>query len=111
MFFGFDLSLNEWGEVASVALLEFRPSPVRACDLSAAMRLLTVALELVVIGVIAHGIIEGDLFADFDIAHCDETGWSAQARIGIATVIETVRRVAEERVVEEKFLFNLKDSF
>ncbi len=86
-------------------------SPVRASDASAAVRLFAIAVELVVSGVVAHGVIEGDLLADFDIAHGDETGWSAQAGVGIATVIETVRGVADERVVEKEFLFNLQNSF
>lgn len=70
-----------------------------------------IAVELVVIGAVAHGVIEGDLFARKNIAHGDETGRAVHARVGIAAMVEAIGGIVEERVEEEEVFVYLQDAF
>ena len=75
------------------------------------MRLFAVAVELIVTRIVAHGVIESDLFTHSNVAHGDQAGGTTQPGVGIATMVEAIRRVAEKRIKQKEFFFNLKDSF
>ena len=109
--FCLDLALDERGEISGVSFLEFRAAPICAGHTSATVRLFTVAFKFIVIRIVAHGVIEGDLVARFDVAHGDQAGRSAQPCVRITAMVEAIRGVAEKRIKEEQFFFNLKDTF
>ena len=100
-------ALNVGGEKSRIAFLKFRPLPVIAADLSAAICASTPAIKFIVGHGIAHGIIEANFFANFDVSHCNEFDLTRKTCIRITGMIDIIS-FADRSGYEEMTILHLK---
>src|SRR4029077_10504172 len=75
-------------EPSGVALLQVGTLPVVAGHALAAVRRVTRAVELVVVGRVAHRVVERDLLARLDVAHRDDEHGADEPTVRIAGVVD-----------------------
>src|SRR6516164_11313717 len=91
----------------SVALPQYRITPVVAGNLAAALGRTAGALELVVRRAVAHGVVDGDLIARMDRVHGDDRNLPVEAGIRLTTMIDIVRLLVGRQRGEIKPLLDL----
>src|SRR3990172_3575819 len=85
-----DLALDVRRKIPGISFLKFRPLPVVAADGTAATRVSTPTIEFIIGHGVAHGVVETNFLADFDVSHCNESNLARKTCIRIARVIDII---------------------
>src|SRR5678815_1278396 len=97
-----DAALQIGREMPGIALPQSGIAPIVTRHAPAADGGAAFAVELVIGRAVAHGIVDGDLFAWLDALHGDDGHLPVEPRIRLAGVIDEVRRLvgSERRKIE-----------
>src|SRR5262245_53066952 len=93
--------------MACIAFPQRGTAPIVAGPPAAAMRRAAGAVELIVGGAVAHGIVDGDLVAGLDRVHGDDGDLSVEAGIRLAAMVDVVRRLVWRQRGEVKTFLDL----
>ena len=88
-----DAALEIGREMSGVTLPQGGIAPILAGHAAAAGGRAARALELVVSGAVAHGVVDGDFLARVDPVQSDDRDLPVETGIRLATVIDEVRRL------------------